>query len=177
MTDDGISGAGNRRNDHPFPEVGKTWKTPYGMDRCPVCATRGIFLAEGGRCKCGAEFGGLSTTELLSVPERGERDVILRASEDDLHHKVFNHMDIPDTDENPRRSLVYWSVSGTPQRTGPGRVIMFSTDGETVDYYAPICYVEEGRIWFDFLDPVRFEAPRAPPTRGFAYVDWGEFPW
>jgi protocatechuate 3,4-dioxygenase beta subunit len=54
---------------------------------------------------------------------------------------------------------------------------MFSTDGETVDYYGRICTVEEGRIWFQFLYPTRFEAPTEPPTRGFKYFDWGDWPW
>lgn len=161
-----------------FPAEGTTWQTPFGLDECPVCGTPGIFVSEEpGKCLCGAEFGGLSTTKLLTVPERGEQDVIIRASEEDVHHKVFDYMDVERGEPYPRRSLAYWRVSGTPRRTGPGRAIMFSTDGETVDYFAPICTVEEGRIWFAFLQPVSFEAPKEPPTRGFTYVDWGEFPW
>lgn len=163
---------------NPLPEEGKTLKTPYGLDDCPVCGTPGIFVSdEPGTCLCGAELGGLSTTEIVTVPDRGQQDVIIRASEDDLRHKVFDYCDGTDLGDNPRRSLAYWSVQGTPQRTGPGRTIMFSTDGETVDYYAPICTVEEGRIWFHFLYPTRFEVPTEPPTRGFKYFDWGDWPW
>jgi len=87
----------------------------------------------------------VSTTELVSAPERGEQDVIIRASEADLRHKVFDYMDLANNDIEPRRSLAYWRVNGTPQRTGPGRTIMFSTDGETVDFDAPICTTEEGK--------------------------------
>lgn len=163
---------------NPLPEEGTTWKTPNGLDRCPVCATSGIFVHdEPGACLCGAEFGGLSTTELITVPDRGEQDVIIRASEDDLEHKVFDYTDGTDLGDNPRRSLAYWSIPGTPQQTGPGRTIMFSTDGEHVDYYAPISTVEEGKIWFAFLSPVAMDAPTAPPTRGIKYVNWGDYPW
>lgn len=167
-----------KENNSIFPEVGTTWMTPFGLDECPVCATPGIFVSEEpGQCMCGAELSGLSTTELLSAPKRGEQDVIIHASEDALRHKVFDYTDGTDLGDNPRQSLAYWSVSGTPQRTGPGRAILFSTDGETVDYYAPICTVEEGKIWFAFLHPTRFDVPTEPPTRGFKYLDWGEFPW
>lgn len=163
---------------NPIPPEGKTWSTPVGLDKCPACATRGIFVTdEPGTCMCGAELGGLSTTELVSAPDRGEQDVIIQASEDDLRHKVFDYCDGTDLGDNPRRSLAYWRVNGTPQRTGPGRTIMFSTDGETVDYHAPICTVEDGKIWFAFLHPTKYEAPVDPPTRGFKYFEWRDYRW
>lgn len=163
---------------NPIPDEGTTWQTPYGLDDCPACGTAGYIVSEeAGSCLCGAEFGGVSTTELVTAPERGEQDVIIRAPEQDLRHKVFDYMDLADNDIYPRRSLAYWRVNGTPQRTGPGRTIMFSTDGENVDFYAPICTVEEGRIWFDFLSPTSFEVPVEPPNRGFKYFDWGDYPW
>ncbi len=163
---------------NPLPKEGTTLHTPSGLDRCPVCATPGIFLSdEPGACLCGAAFGGLSTTEIVTVPKRGEMDVLIQASESDLRHKVFDYCDGTDLGDNPRQSLAYWRVNGTPQRTGPGRAVLFSTTGEMVDYYAPICTVEDGRIWFSFLSPVQFEVPTDPPTRGFKYVDWGDWPW
>jgi len=103
--------------------------------------------------------------------------VIIRASEADLRHKVFDYMDLANNDIEPRRSLAYWRVNGTPQRTGPGRTIMFSTDGETVDFDAPICTTEEGKIWFDFLRPTSYEVPVEPPTRGFRYFEWRDYRW
>jgi len=108
---------------------------------------------------------------------RGEQDVIIRASEADLRHKVFDYMDLANNDIEPRRSLAYWRVNRTPQRTGPGRTIMFSTDGETVDFDAPICTTEEGKIWFDFLRPTSYEVPVEPPTRGFRYFEWRDYRW
>lgn len=167
------------QEDSPFPPVGKQWATPYGFDRCPVCGTRGIFVEEEpGECMCGAEFGGLSRTELLAVPEPGEQDVLIYASHDDVEHKVFDWNDTGSSGPapDPRRSLAYWRVSGTPQRTGPGRFVLFSTDGEHVDYYGRICTVDEGKIWFEFLSPTKRELPADPPTRGFKYVDWGDSP-
>lgn len=162
----------------PLPDEGTIKQTPYGLDSCPVCRTAGIFVSDQpSTCLCGAELSGLSTTEIVTVPDRGERDVIIRAPERDLRHKVFDYMDLANNDIHPRQSLAYWRVNGTPQRTGPGRVIMFSTGGETVDFFAPICTAEEGRIWFDFLSPTNFEVPAEPPTRGFKYVDWGDWPW
>ncbi|SDL09666.1 hypothetical protein [Natronorubrum texcoconense] len=163
---------------NPLPAEGTTLQTPVGFDDCPVCGTAGIFLTdEPGTCMCGAEFGGLSTTEIVTVPDRGEQDVLIRASEDDLRHKVFDYCDGTDLGDNPRRSLAYWRVNGTPRQTGPGRAVLFSTTSETVDYYAPICTAEEDKLWFAFLYPTRFEVPAEPPTRGFKYVDWGDWPW
>lgn len=170
----------NGTDESPIPEVGTTWATPKGMDSCKVCACQGgLWLADGQACKCGAEYSGLSRTELVEAPERGEQDVLIRASRDDYEHKFFDDMEMDDDLPDPRRSLCYWSVHGEPQRTGPGRVIMFSDDGERVDAYAPICYVEDGRIWFNplWLAPQDTAVPTEPPTRGFTYVDWGEFPW
>lgn len=156
----------------PFPEVGEEWMTPYGFDECPVCVTPGLFVSEKpNECMCGAKFGGLSRTELLEVPDRGEQNVIIRAAKDDLEHKVFHIQDCEPGEPYPRQSLAYWRVSGTPQQTGPGRKIMFSEDGDRVDYHAPICTVEEGKIWFAFLSPVDYEVPKEPPTRGFTYVE------
>lgn len=163
---------------NPIPPEGTTWQTPVGLDECPACRTSGdIVCDEPGECLCGAKLGGLSTTELVSAPERGEQDVIIHASEADLRHKVFDYMDLANNEIDPRRSLAYWRVNGTPQRTGPGRTIMFSTDGETVDFDAPICTSEEGKIWFDFLRPTSYEVPVEPPTRGFRYFEWRDFRW
>lgn len=147
-----------------------------GGHKCPVCATNGTLVRDAPGCECGARFG-----SDRSFPERGEKDVIIRASDEDLRHKVFDYTDGTELGENPRQDLVYWRVSGTPQKTGPGRTIMFSTDGKTVDYYAPICTVEEGRILFDYLTiaPIApaFDVPVEPPTRGFKYFEWGDYPW
>lgn len=163
---------------NPLPEEGTIKQTPVGLDACPVCATKGLFVSEEpSKCLCGAELAGLSTTEIVTVPERGEKDVIIQAPEKDLRHKVFDYMDLADNDIYPRQSLAYWRVNGTPQQTGPGRTIMFSTDGERVHFEAPICTVEEGKIWFDFLSPVHRELPTEPPTRGFKYFEWGDYRW
>lgn len=163
---------------NPLPEEGEEWQTPYGLDECPICGTAGIFVHDGPGCSCGAQLGGLSRTTAAKIPERGEKDVIIRASDDDLRHKVFDYTDGRDLGGNPRRELAYWRVNGTPQKTGPGRTIMFSTDGETVDYYAPICTVEEGRILFDYLTIAPgYEVPVEPPTRGFRYFEWRDYPW
>lgn len=164
---------------NPFPAIGESWSTPVGMDHCPVCACRGgLFLSdEPNTCLCGAEYEGLSRTTLTTVPEAGDKDVIIRAPREDLQHKVFDVMDTKRGEPYPRRSLAYWTVNGTPRQTGPGRHVLFTEDGETVDYIAPICYVEDGKLWFDFLSPTKLKAPREPPTRGFAYCDFGSTRW
>lgn len=161
-----------------FPDEGTTWMMPRGMDRCPVCRTPGLFVSEEpNKCMCGAEFSGLSHTELVSVPERGEKDVLIQADEEDIRHKVFDFTDGRDLGGNPRRELAYWRVSGEPQKTGPGRMIMFSEDGIIVDYAGPICTTEEGRIYFKYLSPVSYHAPEEAPNQGYKYVDLGRFPW
>lgn len=162
---------------NPLPEEGEEWLTPNGLDECPVCGTAGIFVHDGPGCMCGAQLGGLDRTTAGKIPERGEKDVIIRASDEDLRHKVFDYTDGRDLGGNPRRELAYWRVNGTPKKTGPGRTIMFSTDGEMVDYHAPICTVEEGRILFSYLYPTKYEAPVTPPTRGFKYFEWRDYPW
>ena len=163
---------------NPLPEPGKTWQTPYGLDECPVCRTTGLFVCDKpSECLCGAILSGLSTTEIVEVPERGEKDVLISTTEEDIRHKVFDYTDGKDLGGDPRRELAYWRVNGTPQHTGPGRMILFTTGNKKVDYAAPICTVENGRIWFDFLSPVNMELPEDAPTRGFTYTETEDFLW
>lgn len=91
-------------------------------------------------------------------------DVLVRAAPDDVTHKLREEMDDPWSTE------CFWSVSGTPQRTGPGGAMLFH-DGEEVWGVATVTRVEEGRIWFKPIrrSPWVVETPD-PPTRGFAYV-------
>lgn len=92
-------------------------------------------------------------------------DVLIRADPSELTHKRRQNM------ENPWGSECYWSVSGTPQRTGRGGAVLFH-DGSQVWGIAIVLRVEEGKIWFKPIrdaDGLRFDVPE-PPTRGFAYV-------
>lgn len=97
-------------------------------------------------------------------------DVLVRADpeDDDVAHKRRKNMD------DPWNVECFWSVSGTPQRTGAGGAMLFH-DGKEVWGVATVTRVEEGRIWFK---PIRdcpwvVKTPE-PPVRGFAYVGGGE---
>lgn len=167
-----------KQDQNPIPSEGTTFKTPNGIDQCPACGTAGLFVEKDpNKCLCGAVLTGLSETTITSTPDRGERDVIIRSDDKTLRHKVFDYCDGTDIGNNPRRSLVYWRVNGTPRRTGPGRSILFSTDGTTINYYGKICTVSEGKIWFEYLHPTKFDTPTQVPNRGFKYFDWGKWPW
>lgn len=92
-------------------------------------------------------------------------DVLIRADRSELDHKRREKM------EDPRGIECYWSVNGTPQRTGRGGAVLFH-DGFEVWGIAIVLRVEEGKIWFKPIrdaDGLRFDVPE-PPTRGFAYV-------
>jgi len=104
-------------------------------------------------------------TEKEPNEEQQYPDVLVRADPDELEHKRREMMD------DPWGTECYWTVNGTPQRTGRAGAMLFH-DGEQVWGVATILRVEKGRIWFK---PIRdatalsFEVPE-PPTRGFKYV-------
>lgn len=159
------------------PDEGETWTAPYGIDTCPVCnaVTPAAWRQEEKfapiKCMCGARFGfDGGSYELLERPSLGEQDVLIRADEDDYRHKVFDYADVEPDMPNPRREMMYWRVSGTPQRTGPGRVICFS-DGDRIRACGYISDVEDGRIWFSALELVDWPQPESPPSRGFTYTE------
>ena len=159
------------------PDEGKSWAAPYGIDTCPVCRAVTPFAWRQSepygpiKCLCGARFGfDGGRYELLERPRVGERDVLIRADEDDYRHKVFDYADCDPDMPNPRREMMYWRVSGMPQQTGPGRVICFS-DGDRIRTYGYISAVEDGRIWFSALELVDWPQPESPPTRGFTYTE------
>lgn len=89
------------------------------------------------------------------------RDVLIYADREDVEHKLAG--EVPDDE------VCYWTVNGTPQRTEPGREVLF-TDGDVVHARADIIDVESGRLWFQPLREVRDELPATPTTRGFKYV-------
>ena len=92
-------------------------------------------------------------------------DVLIRADPDDLEHKRREKMD------DPWGTECYWTVKGTPRKTGRGGAILFH-DGDKVWGLAIITRVETGRIWFEPIreSPWDFDVPE-PPTRGYQYVD------
>lgn len=92
-------------------------------------------------------------------------DVLVRAAPEEIEDKRRANID------DPHGTECYWSVSGTPQRTGRGGAMLFH-DGDGVWGVATITRVEDGRIWFRPIRdaPWAFE-PVDPPTRGFAYVE------
>jgi len=93
-------------------------------------------------------------------------DVLVQVDPDDVRHKIRKEM------EDPYGTLCYWTVSGTPRKTGRGGTMLFS-DGSEVWGTATITEVEGGKIWFKPIRRVtglRFDLPIEPPTRGFAYI-------
>ncbi|NLV14348.1 hypothetical protein [Haloarcula argentinensis] len=93
-------------------------------------------------------------------------DVLVQTGPEDVAHKRRENMD------NPDEMQCYWTVSGTPRKTGRGGAMLFS-DGESVWGTATITEVEDGKIWFRPIrtaDGLSFDLPIDPPTRGFAYI-------
>lgn len=93
-------------------------------------------------------------------------DVLVQTEPEDVDHKIRENMD------DPYGTLCYWTVSGTPQKTGRGGTMLFS-DGTEVWGTATITEVEDGKIWFKPIRKatgLRFDLPIEPPTRGFAYI-------
>lgn len=95
------------------------------------------------------------------------KDVLIRAEPDDVEGKIRENLN------DPWSTKCYWTVAGTPQKTGPGRQVFFS-DGDEVWGLANITSVDEGAIWFKpirKLTCLRVNIDAEAPTRGFKYVD------
>lgn len=92
------------------------------------------------------------------------KDVVVRASVDDVEHKLRSEFDDPHSME------CYWRVLGTPQETGRGAVIWFA-DGRDIVARGTILRVEDGRIWFTPLHRWSGELLVDPPQQGFRYIE------
>lgn len=68
------------------------------------------------------------------------------------------------------RFCYYRDLNGRPEKTKPGKKILFS-DGRRVRGESVLIEVYEGELRFEPLTPVERPNPDSPPARGFKYVD------
>lgn len=115
---------------------------------------------------------GVDDTEMLrpDVPvvatngglDEDTRDVLIHAGASDLAHKR--------PDKLGDDEVAYWTVSGTPRQTEPGRQVWFEYD-DIIHAHGEITAVEDGRIYFDAAKETHVPCLDDAPTRGFTYID------
>lgn len=96
------------------------------------------------------------------------KDVVIGTTETQLEHKYAEN--VPDGHE------CYWTVSGTPRQTAPGRRVWFTfRPTERVFATAEITRLEDGKLWFTPVRRVETRKCLRTAPRGFKYTEPPEF--
>jgi len=90
------------------------------------------------------------------------KDVLVQESREDIKGKLAPNFD--------GRFCYYRGLDGKPEKTKPGKKILYST-GQRVIAESTIIEVEEDYLRFDPLTPVSRPNPASPSKRGLEYVD------